>query len=145
MSAGLVLQELGLAVGDRTLLTGFALSIAPGEIVTEILLSPAPGLHSSYRKVRERGAWDFALASVALALESSDGRVKRASVVLGGVAPVPWRAEAVERAIVGISLDGKTARAAAAAAVEGAEPLAHNAYKLPLIRGIVEESLLRVA
>ncbi len=117
--------------------------LAPGEIVTEILLPPAPGLYSSYRKVRERGAWDFALASVALALRSIGGRVTQASVVLGGVAPAPWRAEAVERAIVGTTVDEKTARDAAAAAVEGAEPLEWNAYKLPLIRGIVEESLRR--
>lgn len=116
--------------------------LAPGEIITAILLPPAPRLHSSYRKVRERAAWDFALASVALALEVGAGTVTAARVVLGGVAPVPWRSRAAERAIVGNRLEESTARAAAAAAVADADPLAHNGYKVPLIRGLLEESLL---
>jgi xanthine dehydrogenase YagS FAD-binding subunit len=112
-------------------------------MITEILVPPPPaGLVSSYRKVRERGSWDFALASVALAMRMSGKRVEQARVVLGGVAPKPWRSPAAEAALVGAQLEASTARAAAEAAVAGAEPLAQNGYKVLLVKGIVEESLL---
>jgi len=116
--------------------------LGPGELVAEVLVPPASGTRSAYRKVRERGSWDFALASVALALRFEGERVSAAGVVLGGVAPVPWRAVAAEKALAGQPLNPATAKAAAEAAVEGAEPLAQNGYKVALVRGIVEESLL---
>jgi xanthine dehydrogenase YagS FAD-binding subunit len=117
--------------------------LQPGEMVTEISVPPpASGLVSSYRKVRERGSWDFALASVALALRMSGGRVEEARVVLGGVAPKPWRSPAAEAALAGKQLDTATAQAAAEAAVAGAEPLEQNGYKVLLVKGVVEESLL---
>lgn len=116
------------------------------EIVTEVLLPAAePGLRSSYRKVRARGAWDFALAGIALALVVADGRVQRARVVFSGVAPVPWRSEAVERAITGQALTADVVAAAAEAGVKGAEPLEKNGYKVPLLKGIITESLLAMA
>jgi xanthine dehydrogenase YagS FAD-binding subunit len=119
--------------------------LEPGELLTEVVLpAAAQGIKSSYRKVRERSAWDFALASVALALQMSGDRVLAGRVVLGGVAPIPWRSEAAEAALVGRTLDAAAARAAAEAAVEGAEPLAQNGFKVPLVRGIVEESLLAI-
>ena len=66
--------------------------LEPGEVVTEVLLPPPPqGLRSSYRKVRARGSWDFALAGVALALRFSGGKVAGARIVLSGAAPIPWR------------------------------------------------------
>lgn len=117
-----------------------------GEIVTEVWIPPsAVGLRSSYRKVRERGAWDFALTSVALALRLDGRKVEEANVVLGGVAPIPWRSEAAEAAITGKELDAGTAAAAGRAAAEGAEPLEQNGYKVPLVRGTVEASLLAFA
>lgn len=119
--------------------------LGTGEIVTELLVPPPAGIRSTYRKVRERGSWDFALASVALALRFEGGRVSSARVVLGGVAPVPWRATAAEEALTGRPLTAATAAEAAEAAVQGAEPLAQNAYKVTLIRGIVEESLLTLS
>jgi xanthine dehydrogenase YagS FAD-binding subunit len=117
-------------------------SLGQGEMVTEVLLPPANGKKSSYRKVRERGSWDFALASVALAVTLRGQQVEAARVVLGGVAPKPWRSPAAEAALAGRPLDAATVTAAAAAAVEGAEPLEQNAYKVLLVKGIVEESLL---
>ena len=117
-----------------------------GEVVTEILLpAPAPGLRSSYRKVRERQSWDFALAGVALALQIKDGKVASGRVVLSGVAPTPWRSKDVENAIMGKALDAGTIAKAAEAAVKGAEPLKHNAYKVALVRGMVEEALQAIA
>lgn len=119
--------------------------LQPGEMVTEIIVPPsASELVSSYRKVRERGSWDFALASVALALRMSGKRVEEARVVLGGVAPKPWRSPAAEAALVGKQLDAVTTRAAAQAAVADAEPLEQNGYKVLLVKGIVEESLLAI-
>jgi xanthine dehydrogenase YagS FAD-binding subunit len=116
------------------------------EIVTEILLPPGePGLRSSYRKVRGRGAWDFALAGVALALLMRGATVERARVVLSGAAPVPWRAQAAEKVLVGKTLTAETAAAAAEAAMQGAEPMAKNGYKVAMFKGAIAESLLALA
>ena len=117
--------------------------VEPGEIVTDVLLPPpAAGQVSSYRKVRARGSWDFALAGIAIAVSLKAAKVEKARVVLSGVAPTPWRALEVEKAISGQRLDAKTVTAAAAASVKGATPLAYNGYKVSLVRGIVEEALL---
>jgi xanthine dehydrogenase YagS FAD-binding subunit len=119
--------------------------LEPGEILTAVALSaPPPGLRSSYRKVRGRGAWDFALAGVALALRFAGGTVAAARVVLSGVAPVPWRARAAEAVLTGRRLDDATVAAAAAAAVAGAEPLAHSRYKVAMVRGLVAEQLAKM-
>jgi xanthine dehydrogenase YagS FAD-binding subunit len=120
--------------------------LKPDEVVTEILLPPpAKGLRSSYRKVRARRSWDFALASVALALQFDGEKIAKARVVLGGAAPVPWRSKEVEEVITGRRLDAETVNRAAAAAVRNAEPLKHNSYKIPLFRGILEEELTTMA
>jgi xanthine dehydrogenase YagS FAD-binding subunit len=112
------------------------------EILTEIVLPPPDsGLRSSYRKVRERGAWDFAIAGVALAIVFDADIVKSADVFLSGAAPIPWRATGVEAAITGKKLDAATIAKAAAAGIEGAEPLAKNGYKLPLFQGLITDQL----
>jgi len=112
------------------------------EILTEVgLPPPASGLRSSYRKVRERGAWDFAIAGVALALVFDGDKVRSARVFLSGAAPVPWRAAGIEAAITGTKLDAATIATASKAAVEGAEALEHNGYKVPLFEGLVTEQL----
>jgi xanthine dehydrogenase YagS FAD-binding subunit len=117
--------------------------LEPGEILTEVLLpAVVEGTKSLYRKVRERASWDFSLAGGAFVVETSKGVVTRASIVLSGVAPIPWRAAAAETLLIGIPLDAANAAAVAAAAVAGADPLSDNAYKVELVRGIVEESLL---
>jgi xanthine dehydrogenase YagS FAD-binding subunit len=115
-----------------------------GEIVTTILLPKLEGWTSSYRKARERGSWDFALASVALAVRKEGNRVREARVVFGGVAPKPWRSEPVEKEITNRRLDEGRARRAGRAAVKEAEPLDYNEYKIPLLQGLVEESLLAI-
>jgi len=116
----------------------------PGEVITEIAIpAPPAGLRSSYRKVRTRASWDFALAGVALALEMDARTVRSARVVLSGVAPVPWRVPAVEEVLTGSTLDDDTIRRAAAAAVDGAEPMTHNAYKVALVRGLLVDELER--
>jgi xanthine dehydrogenase YagS FAD-binding subunit len=117
--------------------------LEPGDVVTEVLLdAPQPATRGMYRKVRERASFDFALAGAAIVLAMAEGKVKTARVVLAGVAPVPWRSPEAEQALAGKPLDAATAEAAAAAAVKAAVPLAENAYKMPLVRGILEETLM---
>lgn len=119
------------------------LSLAPGELITHLEL-PAlpPGSRSSYRKVRARQAWDFALASAALCLTLEGRTVTRARLALGGVAPVPWRAREAEKTLEGKALTPALAEAAAKAATAGAAPTEHNAYKVRLTRGAVRAALL---
>jgi xanthine dehydrogenase YagS FAD-binding subunit len=120
--------------------------LEPGDVLTEVLLdAPQPGARSAYRKARERASFDFALAGAAIVLSMAEGKVKTARVVLSGVAPVPWRSPEAEQALVGKPLDAATAEAAATAAVKPAVPLRENAYKVPLVRGILEETLMALA
>jgi xanthine dehydrogenase YagS FAD-binding subunit len=118
--------------------------LGPGEIVTEIMLPAVQGLRSSYRKVRARASWDFAIAGMALALEFNNEVVAKARVVLGAAAPVPWRSREAENEIVSKRLDADTVSRAAAAAVKHAQPLQHNDYKIPLFRGMIEEELFAI-
>ena len=110
-----------------------------------LLDAPPSGTRGAYRKARERASFDFALAGAAVVLSIADNKVKTARVVLSGVAPAPWRSPEVEQALVGKPLDAATAEAAATAAVKPAVPLAENAYKVPLVRGILEETLVALA
>lgn len=120
--------------------------IADDEILTEIYLPPTlSGSDSSYRKVRTRQSWDFALVGVALQLVRAEGLVRQARVTFSGVAPLPWRSRPTEEILVGQRLDESTIRRAAAAAVTGAESLTKNGYKLDLLGGLVREQLTRAA
>ena len=116
------------------------------EIVTEIVLPPpAESLRSSYRKVRARRAWDFALAGVALAIAFTGDQASDCRVVLSGAAPVPWRSDEAENFIKGRQLDRDRATKAAAAALKDAEPMEQNEYKIPLFRGLIEQQLMAMA
>jgi xanthine dehydrogenase YagS FAD-binding subunit len=117
--------------------------LQPGEVLTEIVVPPPPaGFVSVYRKVRTRGAFDFALAALAVGLSfTKQGRVESPRIVLGAAALKPWRAADAEKALAGARLDAKTIAAVAAAAVKGATPLEHNEYKIPMFRGLVREVL----
>ena len=120
--------------------------LEPGEIVTEIMLSPpAQGIRSCYRKVRGRRSWDFAVAGVAIALQLKGDIVADARIVLAAAAPVPWRSKEAENAIKGKTLDSENIRKAGAAAVSNAQPLEHNGYKIPLFKGIIEDALTAIA
>jgi xanthine dehydrogenase YagS FAD-binding subunit len=117
-----------------------------GDVVTEIVLPvPPQGLRSSYRKVRARGSWDFAVSGVAIALTLNKKKVESARIVLSGVAPIPWRCVEAEKLLVGHELTPKLVAQAAEAATHGAQPLSQNAYKVGLVPGVVEESLLALA
>jgi xanthine dehydrogenase YagS FAD-binding subunit len=116
------------------------------EIITEVVLPPpAEGLRSSYRKVRARRAWDFALAGVALAIVFSGDKASDTGVVLSGAAPLPWRAAEAEKVVRGRRLNPDRAAKAARAAIKNAEPMAQNEYKIPLFQGLIEQQLLAIA
>jgi len=119
--------------------------LRPGEIVTALRLpSLAAGTRCVHLKQGEREGFDWPLADVAVVIELDAQRVcKAASVVLGAVAPVPHRARAAERALVGRAIDESVAGLAAHAALDGAQPLANNAYKLPLVEALVRRAVLQ--
>jgi xanthine dehydrogenase YagS FAD-binding subunit len=115
------------------------------ELIAGVLVpAPPAGARGAYVKVAGRAAWDFALASAAVQLAFDGDVVIRARIVLGGVAPVPWRVEHAESDLVGRPLSDGAIRDAARAASEYAEPLSHNAYKVDLIRGVVTEAVRRL-
>ena len=121
--------------------------LQPGEIITELELPPSTGTRSVYTKVTDREAWTHAVVSTAVVLtmdDDDDGVCVSAGVVLGGVAPIPWRVEPVERLLVGRRITPELAAAAGAAAVEGARPLARNRYKIPLVEETLRRTLLSV-
>ena len=112
------------------------------EVLREILVpKPEDGSVSHYLKFRERESFDFALVSVAAVVTVSGGKLTSASIVLGGVAPIPWRATASENLLAGASTGDAVVRKAADASTEGAVPLLENGYKLPLTRNLVWKTL----
>lgn len=106
--------------------------------------APAPGWRSTYLKFKERGSYDFALAAVALSLKLDGQRIEAARLVLGGVAPIPWRAPEAEAFLAGKDSTPEVWKQAAALALEGAEPLEHNGYKVPLTQGLIQKALRAV-
>lgn len=117
------------------------------DIITQIFV-PASSLaaKSTYLKFKERESLDFALASAAVAVRMGGNRVVRdARIVLGGVAPIPWRVPAAEKFLVGKTLDKGTLSEAGKIALADAEPLAKNAYKVPLTQTLVRRALAKVA
>lgn len=117
-----------------------------GAVIAGVHVPHRDGRRSAYRKAMDRAAWQFALAGVAAAVELDDGGVVTdASVVASGVAAVPWRLRAVEDELVGRPLDADCVASAAGSADAGAEPLAENAYKTALLRGLVERTLQDLA
>jgi xanthine dehydrogenase YagS FAD-binding subunit len=115
----------------------------PAEIVTEIYVPmPKSGSKGFYHKVRERQAWDHAIVSVATVIQSNRGIVREARVVLGGVAPIPWRATGAEEFLRGKPLDEANAQKAGDIALEGARPLKDNVYKIGMAKSLVQRGLL---
>jgi xanthine dehydrogenase YagS FAD-binding subunit len=120
--------------------------LKPGDVVTEIFIPhPKAGSKGFYHKVRERLAWDHAIVSVATVVQSSGGVVKDARVVLGGVAPVPWRAPKAEQFLRGKKIDENAAQKAGEIALEGAKPLKDNVYKVNMAKSLIQRGLLASA
>src|SRR5262245_55609911 len=116
--------------------------LKPGEIVTEIILPPAAGAKSSTYEVRQKEALDWPLAAAAVALKITGGKITSARVVMGHVAPTPWRSSEAEQALTGKPVNEEIAKAAGDAAVTGAKSLGRNAYKIQLARVAVKRAVL---
>jgi len=113
-----------------------------GDLITAVDI-PASSFaaNSLYLKVRDRASYEFALASVALAIEMSDGRIANARMAFGGVATKPWRARNVEQVLTGSEPSEDLFERAARAAVEGALPRRDNAFKVELLQRAVVKAL----
>jgi len=115
------------------------------DVITEIFV-PASDVaaHSTYLKFKERESLDFALASVAAAVQlGPDRAVRDVRLVLGGVAPIPWRVPAAEKFLIGKQLSADVLAAAAKMALADAKPLEKNAYKVPLAQTLVRRALAK--
>jgi xanthine dehydrogenase YagS FAD-binding subunit len=116
--------------------------LRPGELIVAVEVPPHPRpLASGYLKVRDRQSYEFALTSAAVALHVQGGVIRSAGVAAGGVGTVPWRLRAVEQRLVGRRPSDQLWTAAAERAAEGARPLAHNGFKVDLLRRTVERQL----
>jgi len=121
-------------------------TLGDDEMLASIELPAArPGTRSTYHKVLDREAWTHAVVSAAVVLEIDKDVCRSARVVLGGVAPIPWRVPDAERLLTGERVTPELAAKVAATAVAGATPLAKNAYKVPLTREIVQRTVLGLA
>jgi xanthine dehydrogenase YagS FAD-binding subunit len=120
--------------------------LEPGELITGVELPPLPfASRSTYRKVRDRASYAFALVSVAAAIDVEGGRVKDLRLALGGVAHKPWRAWKAEGALRGAPATEASFRAAADAELAHAKPLRDNGFKLELARRTVVAVLAELA
>ena len=120
--------------------------LANDEVLTSVQIPAAPaGTRSVYAKVLDREAWTHAVVSAAIVLQMDGPICRFARVVLGGVAPIPWRLPDVEQALTGQPITEETAARAGDLAIAGARPLAKNAYKLPLTRNLVRRTIRDLA
>ena len=109
--------------------------LEPGELITAVELpAPNPAERSTYRKVRDRASYAFALVSVAAALELDGDAIVGARIALGGVAPKPWRARRAEETLRAQPATEATFLKAADAELADARPLSGNAFKVELAR-----------
>jgi xanthine dehydrogenase YagS FAD-binding subunit len=121
-------------------------ALGDDEILASIELPAArAGMRSTYHKVLDREAWTHAVVSAAIVFDMDKDVCRSARVVLGGVAPIPWRVPDAERLLTGQRITPELAARAAETAVAGAKPLAKNAYKVPLTREIVQRTVLGLA
>ncbi len=112
--------------------------LVDGEILESVLLpAPRAGVRSTYHKIMDREAWTHAVVSAAVVLDMNRDVCRSARVVLGGVAPIPWRLTEVEQLLAGQRITPQLAAEAGERAVRGARPLAKNGYKVPLTRNMV--------
>lgn len=112
------------------------------ELVLSIELPPSPyAEHSHYLKIRDRASYEFALVSVAAALELKGRIIQSARIALGGVAHKPWRCETAENSLSGKEISASVFEQAASVALEGAKPLRQNAFKVELARRAIVRSL----
>jgi xanthine dehydrogenase YagS FAD-binding subunit len=116
--------------------------LAPNELLTHVIL-PAPGaVKSGHYEVRYKESHDWPIAFATVVIAMTGDTIKSARVVMGAVAPIPWRSQAAEAALVGKPLNEATAAAAAEAALREARPLSQNAYKVQVAKTAVKRAIL---
>ena len=121
-------------------------ALADDEVLASVELpAPRAGQRSAYHKVLDRDAWTHAVVSTAVVLEMDRDVCRSARIVLGGVAPIPWRVSEAEHLLAGQRVTPELAAKAAETALAGARPLAKNAYKVPLTKEIVQRTVTAVA
>ena len=114
------------------------------DIITEIFVPASPlTARSTYLKFKERDSLDFAMSAVAVALQMNGKTVKDVRIVLGGVAPIPWRVPDAEKFVIGKELTKDVLQEASKIALARAEPLQNNAYKIPLTQTLVRRALAK--
>ncbi len=120
--------------------------LVPGEMIVRVdVPRPASGQRGVYLKSRGRQTWDFATTAAAVSLVMSGSTCTSARVVLGGVAPKPWRSPDAEAALQGKSITPAVAAQAAAAAVKLARPMQYNAYKIDQVQALIQRAVLQAA
>jgi xanthine dehydrogenase YagS FAD-binding subunit len=116
--------------------------LQPGELLTAIRVPAAwAGAEFYFEKIRERQVWDFPLVNIAAALKVSNGTIASSRFVVNAVAARPMRLTSVENAVAGKPRNEETAAMAGELAVQGARPLAHNGYKVTLVRNLVKRAV----
>lgn len=116
--------------------------LEPGDLIVSVTLpAPIAGQRSHYLKLRDRAAYEFALASVAVVVSMRGRRIETARVALGGVGTVPWRSHEAEHALVGQNADTEVFRRAAEAALKGARPESENGFKVELAKRCIVRAL----
>lgn len=116
--------------------------LEPGDLITHVTLPPLPaGSRSLYLKLRDRASYEFALASAAIVLKQSGGRIDFVRVAMGGVGTVPWRAPEAEHALKGKPATAANFRAAAEAALRHAKPQSQNGFKVELAKRCLTHAL----
>jgi len=116
--------------------------LRPGELLSAIRIpGDWAGSRFYFEKVRDRQVWDFALVSVASAMALSGTTIQNIRLVINGVAARPLRLINVEQFVKGKPRNEATAAAAGDMAIEGAQPLRFNAYKVPLMRNLVKRAI----
>jgi xanthine dehydrogenase YagS FAD-binding subunit len=109
-------------------------NLAQGELITAVVLPPPPNGGQSYRKVRGRASYAFALVSVAAVLDVDNGKIRDARIAFGGLTPTPGRSIGAGQALIGRTPDRETFLTAADKALKGARGYAHNDFKIELAR-----------
>ena len=128
-------------IGPGTDITKMTI-LQPGDLLTAIRIpSTWAGAQFYFEKVRDRAVWDFALVNVAAAMVMSGGTIQRIRLAANGVAAHPVRLTAVEAAVVGKPRNEETAEMAGKIAIQGAQPLQYNGYKVPMLRNLVKRAI----
>lgn len=119
--------------------------VRSNEILTEVILPPPkPALRASFEKLRPRGVWDFAMASLALSLQVRDQTIADSRVVFGGIAGRPLREHAVESFLHGKPLTPALGSQAVEMALVNAAPLKYNATKIDMAKGLLASGLAKL-